>query len=50
VHDPVVLSANGGSAKGMYIRNSADIPPKRKDIRIADMNKLDEMCLSEIFI
>jgi len=27
----------GGSSRGMYMRDIADIPPKWKDIRIADI-------------
>jgi len=33
----------GVSSRGMYMRNIADIPTKRKDIRIADIIRSD-MC------
>jgi len=49
------------SCRGMYIRSSSDIPPKRKDIRSSDippnwnnirssshMNELDEIPASNI--
>jgi len=37
------------SARGMYIRSTSDIPPKRKDIGTSsDMNELSEIAKKKV--
>ena len=37
-----------GSIRGMYIRNTADIPPNGDDIRNADINELYAIAYEEV--